>query len=80
MNILEEYRKIRKLSRNIHIFREHMGEKVYLFLIGGFKCIIEPIDIKDNKFFFKMIGQGLNDHPLTSYPINQIENIIPMQS
>jgi len=78
MSLIDEYQVIRKLSLNNHIFNQNIGKFVRLVIVGGHKFMAEPIEVRDDRYFFKLIGQGLNDHPLASHPVNQVIDIIPL--
>ena len=78
MDILSEYKKIRELSRKMHMFKKNISKKVYLHITGGYKFIVEPVEIKGKKFFFRVIGKGITEHPLTSYSIDNVEKIVPI--
>ena len=78
MGVLLVYQKIRELSRKICIFEKNVGKHVRLHLVGNYQYIAEPIEMKEMECFFKLIGKGMDDHPLTSQSLGNIKRIVPI--
>ncbi len=78
MSTISEYKKIRELSKMIHLFQENIRKNVRLKLIGNYNYIVEPIEMKGMECFFRLIGTKLNNHPIVSQSIHKIKEIIPI--
>lgn len=66
------------LSQNIRCFKENIGEFVRMKLSDNHIIVAEPVEIKEKKFFFKLVGGGWDNHPLASHPIENVEEITPL--
>ncbi len=75
MKIIEEYQKIRNLSLKLNILKQNIGKFVYIYLNGGYRYIVRVLAVVDTHCLMEAIDQGIEGHPVISYPIEKIKKI-----